>query len=265
MAKIVIDAGHGGRDVGAVGKRSTEANNVLKVALAMKPMLERSGHKVILTRSTNVFLSLYQRSKISNDHRADIFISLHNNSASNNSATGFETFIFNGNVSNNTKRLQREIHTHLINGLKLRDRGMKRANFAVLRQTYAPAVLIEYAFINNPSDEQILINDVNKLAQLTVNGINAYFGIKTQQQQTQPKPKPEVNNIMQKELNSIKQRLDNLEGAMLHDTQKKYMKKLLKSAYTVGIFHEDHSSKVATMTQRKALDLMLSYVARKFK
>ena len=142
---------------------------------------------------------------------------------------------------------------------------MKRANFAVLRQTYAPAVLIEYAFINNPSDEQILINDVNKLAQLTVNGINAYFGIKTQQQQTQPKSKSEVNNTMQKELNSIKQRLDNLEGAMLHDTQKKDMKKLLKSAYDEGIFHEDHSSKVDTMTQRKALDLMLSYVARKFK
>jgi len=258
MAKIVIDAGHGGRDVGAVGKRSTEANNMLQMALKMKPMLERNGHKVILTRSINVFLSLYQRSKISNDHKADVFISLHQNSASSSSATGFETFIFNGNVSNNTKRLQNNIHKSIIQVVPYRDRGMKRANFGVLRMTSAPSVLIEYGFINNPKEEKYMIDNIDKLAKATADGINAYFGIKTTSTN-----KGELTMSQYQELKEEIRLLQlKTKAPLLEKTQQKDMQKLLKYAFDSGVFHIDHSKKVSGMTQKEALDLMLSYVAR---
>lgn len=254
MAKIVIDAGHGGHDSGAVGKRSTEANNMLQMALKMKPMLEHSGHKVILTRSTNVFLSLYQRSKISNDNKVDIFISLHQNSASNSSATGFETFIFNGNVSNNTKRLQNNVHKSIMQVVPYRDRGMKRANFGVLRMTSATAVLIEYGFINNPKEEKYMIDNIDKLAKATVDGINAYFGIKT--------TSTNKGELTMTQYNELKKEIELLKKPMLKATQEQDMRDLLKYAYDSGVFHVDHSKNVKTMTKDEALDLMLSYVAR---
>src|SRR5690625_3871858 len=81
MAKIYLDPGHGGHDPGAVGKRSKEKDNVLKVAKKIKVILENYGHTVKLTRSSDVFVSLSNRAKLANDWGADVFVSLHNNSA----------------------------------------------------------------------------------------------------------------------------------------------------------------------------------------
>src|SRR5690625_4423655 len=170
MVKIMIDPGHGGNDPGAVGKKSKEKDNVLKVAKKLKTLLEKYGHTVKMTRSTDVFISLSQRANMANSWGADYFISLHNNAASS-SATGFETFVYNGGVSQKTKQFQNAIHGKIAAHIGIHDRGKKRANFAVLRQTKMPAVLIEYAFISNVNDEKILINEVNKLAELTCDGV----------------------------------------------------------------------------------------------
>lgn len=170
MAKIMIDPGHGGNDPGAVGKKSKEKDNVLKVAKKLKALLENYGHTVKMTRSTDVFISLSQRANMANSWGADYFISLHNNAASP-SATGFETFVYNGGVSQKTKQFQNAVHDAIAKNIGIRDRGKKRANFAVLRQTKMPAILIEYAFISNANDEKILINEVDKLAELTCDGI----------------------------------------------------------------------------------------------
>jgi len=177
MAKVYIDLGHGGRDPGAVGKHSKESENVLKVGLELAKLLRSSGHSVKLSRTTDVYLTLTQRTNDANAWGADIFVSLHNNAASSASATGFETFIYNGSVSSNTPKLQNAIHDAIISEIGVRDRGKKRANFAVVRQSRMPAVLIEYAFITNINDEEILMNEVNKLARITAKGINDYFGI----------------------------------------------------------------------------------------
>jgi len=166
MSKIVIDAGHGGHDPGAVGKRSKEKDNVLNVAKRLKVLLESYGHTVRLSRSTDVFLTLSERARLANNWNADYFVSLHDNAATA-SATGFETFIHNGPVQSKTTGFQSAIHDAIIKEIGIRDRGKKRANFAVLRETRMPAVLIEYAFISNTNDESILINEVEKLAQLT--------------------------------------------------------------------------------------------------
>lgn len=175
MSKIFIDPGHGGQDPGAVGSRSREKDNVLKVANRLKVLLESHGHTVRMSRSTDVFLSLSERARLANAWGADYFVSLHDNSATA-SATGFETFIHNGPVQSKTAGFQNAIHTAIMKEIGIRDRGKKRANFAVLRETRMPAVLIEYAFISNVNDESILINEVEKLARLTANGIVNYAG-----------------------------------------------------------------------------------------
>ena len=96
---------------------------------------------------------------------ADYFASLHDN-AKISSVSGIETFIHNGLVQRKTAGFQNVIHAATIKEISLRDRGKKRANFAVLRETRVPAVLIEYAFIYNTNDENILIYELEKLAQL---------------------------------------------------------------------------------------------------
>ena len=193
MAKIFIDPGHGGHDPGAIGKNSREKDNVLKVAKALKKILEDKGHTVKLSRSTDVYLTLKQRTDSANNWGADVFVSLHNNSAVNNTATGFETFIFNGKISSSTRTLQNNIHSEIMKLIGIRDRGKKRANFSVVRRSEMPAVLIEYAFINNPKDESVLINQVNKLATGTANGILRFLGNKTvsaKPQASKPAKKP---------------------------------------------------------------------------
>src|SRR5690625_2771290 len=135
MAKIFIDAGHGGRDPGAVGSKSRESDNVLKVAKRLKTLLESYGHTVRLSRSTDKYLTLSERSRMANTWGADYFLSLHNNAFANKSASGFETFIYNGNVSQSTKDFQNVVHDAISSKIGITNRGKKKANFAVLRQT----------------------------------------------------------------------------------------------------------------------------------
>lgn len=190
MSKIFIDPGHGGNDPGAIGKRSREKDNVLKVALRLKTILEGYGHEVRLSRSTDVFIPLGERARLANAWGADYFFSLHDNSATAASATGFETYVYNGNVSAATTKLQNAVHSSIANQIGIRDRGRKRANFAVLRLTNMPAVLVEYAFISNYNDETVLINEVEKLALLTAQGIVNYAGGKKDVAAVPNKPKP---------------------------------------------------------------------------
>ncbi len=178
MAVFEFDPGHGGYDPGALGVLSNEAANVLKVALKVGKELQRHGHTVYYTRTKDTFVSLSARAAKANRDKVDYFVSFHNNAAVNKSATGFETFIYSGTNNSETKRLQKVLHNAIAVGIGIRDRGMKRANFAVLRQTNMAAVLIEYAFISNTSDEKILVNQVNKLADLTVNGLLELVGTK---------------------------------------------------------------------------------------
>lgn len=190
--KFFLDPGHGGRDPGAIGSKSKEAENVLKVALALEKKLKAQGHEVKLSRRTDTYLTLTQRANLANAWGADVFMSLHDNSAVNKTATGFETFIFNGNVSAETIKLQQHVHKAIAKGIGLRDRGLKRANFAVVRETKMPALLIEYGFISNINDEKVIAFEIEKQAQLTFEGINSYLGVKTKPVIATPAPKTEV-------------------------------------------------------------------------
>lgn len=189
MAKIFLDPGHGAHDPGAVGKKSKEKDNVLKVGLRLKTLLEAAGHTVKMSRSTDVFIPLSTRASMANSWGADYFVSLHNNSATA-AASGFETFIHNGPVQSKTSGFQAAIHKAIASKIGIHDRGRKRANYAVLRETRMPAVLIEYAFISHAGDEDILINKVEQLAQWTAEGITAYAGGTVKPAATKPTPAP---------------------------------------------------------------------------
>ena len=184
MVKIFLDAGHGGTDPGAVGNGLQEKDLTLKIVLKIRDLLKGyENAEVKLSRDKDTTLSLSQRAKMANDWKADYFASIHINAGG---GTGFETFIHN-NAGSATVAHQNVIHPSILNPLGMRDRGKKRANFAVLRETSMSALLSENGFIDNASDAAKLKSDafLDKVAQGHVDGFAKSFGLKKK-----PEPKP---------------------------------------------------------------------------
>ena len=172
---IVLDPGHGGTDPGACGNGLQEAIITLDVCKLMKTELERHGMQVILTRETDTYLTLSQRANIANQKGATLFLSNHCNSADNPSATGVESYVHPNEVSG--CKLSENISKRLSEVLGLRNRGAKEANFAVLRETKMSAILVENAFISNPSDAVILRDKKQQIANAITQEVLAFFGI----------------------------------------------------------------------------------------
>lgn len=154
MATIVIDAGHGGYDAGAVNGSRYEKNDNLRMALAVGERLKRCGINIIYTRDTDVFIPLLERSRISNNANVDLFASFHRNSASNPQANGVETIVY---TSPSTKSVQaaEALQNELVKIGVQSDRGVKYNNLSVLRETNAPALLLELGFISNAQDNAL--------------------------------------------------------------------------------------------------------------
>lgn len=185
---VVIDPGHGGEDPGAIGHGLQEKDVVLNISKKINGHFGNyEGVAVSLTRWDDRFLELSERAKFANDRGADLFISIHNNAASSD-AHGFESFIYT-NASPTTAKYQNVIHSHImsyLNQYNIRDRGQKKANFAVVRQTKMPAILLENLFITNERENKLLKDDafLDGLAKSIVEGVAEVFGLKRKQ----PKP-----------------------------------------------------------------------------
>lgn len=178
--KIFLDPGHGGHDSGGIGYGVMEKDIVLDIGLKTANYLRSNYHNVDvqLSRTTDVFIPLEGRAQMANDWRADYFVSLHTN-AHNGSANGFETFIYNGSVSKETKNRQKDIHNYMINRMNAYNRGMKSANFSVLRNSEMPSILLEYLFIDNYTDNQLLRSSSyrSSLARITAEAIANSFDL----------------------------------------------------------------------------------------
>lgn len=179
--KIFINCPHGGKDSGAVYGNLYEKN--LAFDICMNIINELSlGYKDIhvkMFRDNDSYYTLERICRESNNFGADIFVSPHVNAGG---GTGFESFIFNGSVSNTTKNNQKTIHSSIMKELSkynVRDRGMKKANFYVLRNTKAPALLTENMFIDTKSDRDLLTNSsfIKDVAMGHVNGIVKALGL----------------------------------------------------------------------------------------
>lgn len=176
--KIMIDPGHGAKDPGGIGNGLKEKDLVLGIAKRVKEILDTyDGVEVRLTRSTDVFLELWERTDLANAWGADIFISIHTNAGG---GTGFETFVFNGNPAASTVAAQNVIHAAIIKAIGGVDRGKKRADYSVLRRSKMTAVLTEVAFIDNAKDAANLkkADFLEKAAQGHADGLVALFGLK---------------------------------------------------------------------------------------
>ncbi|PYE51275.1 N-acetylmuramoyl-L-alanine amidase [Paenibacillus barcinonensis] len=173
---VVIDAGHGDQDPGAIGvtgKREKDFN--LAMALKVDALLKKEPKiDVVLTRSDDTFLALKERVKIAQNINADIFISIHANSGPV-AASGVETY-YSRSVS---KELANIMHKYLVQTSGLKDRGVKMASLHVTRETTMPAVLLEGGFLSNKGDEAVLFteNFQNNVAKGIVAGIKEYLGI----------------------------------------------------------------------------------------
>ncbi|MHB1653240.1 MAG: N-acetylmuramoyl-L-alanine amidase [Desulfitobacteriaceae bacterium] len=164
---VAVDPGHGGKDTGAIGATGTyEKNNTLPVALALADLLRTAGAQVILTRTTDAaptgskyaeLPDLETRVGLANTGKADLFVSIHNDSFSNPAAGGTTTYYSSDNPKQDkAQQLGQNIQDQVVKQLGLQDRGVKDANFYVIKYTNMPAVLVELGFISNPNEEKIL-------------------------------------------------------------------------------------------------------------
>lgn len=218
--KIVLDAGHGGKDIGASGKGGTKEKDItLAVTLKVGKLIqEQLGIKVDYTRSTDKYITLKGRTQYANAQNAKIFVSIHCNSSTNRKGNGFETFFLSpsrndealavARKENEVIHMEEEVHDYgdftdekfilahimqsvfvkeseelaglVLKGIDtkvdIKNRGVAQAPFYVLMGASMPSILVETAFISNPTEEKLLKSDdfQNKMAQGIVDGIKKF-------------------------------------------------------------------------------------------
>jgi N-acetylmuramoyl-L-alanine amidase len=205
MVKIFIDPGHGGSDPGAVGNGIQEKNVTLSIARRIHEILTKEYENVSIqmSRTGDQTVSLISRTNAANNWGADFYLSVHINSGG---GTGFESFVY-PNVGRPTKTYQEHIHNKILEQVNLRNRGIKEANFHVLRESYMPAVLTENGFIDNSGDAANLKNPsfIESLARGHVNGIVAAFSLKKKAVQKPVQPtNPSVKGLFRVQIGAFK-------------------------------------------------------------
>lgn len=184
---IAIDPGHGGSDPGAIGPTGLKEKDVnIDVGLLTAHLLTQSGADVVLTRTTDTYVDLYERTRIAGAAGADVFVSIHMNAHPSEGIDGTSTFYRRDNVSGpgvsqeDNRMLARHVHSQLLQYLNRRDAGIHQANFVVLRTAAMPAVLVEASFISNSEEEKLLRKDSYraKIAEAITRGIANYFAQK---------------------------------------------------------------------------------------
>lgn len=167
---IVLDAGHGGHDRGGVpGQRISEKLMTLDVAQRLRRVLEANGFRVVMTRNSDVFIPLGQRTAIANSYRNATFVSVHFNSAQRAGANGIETYYYRGDSA----ALAASIHRNVVAATSTDNRGIRRRGYFVLRRTRIPSVLVECGFLTNPREGSLAMNENyrQRLAEAIARGI----------------------------------------------------------------------------------------------
>ncbi|OYV03607.1 hypothetical protein CGW93_00110 [candidate division bacterium WOR-3 4484_18] len=213
---VVVDPGHGGKDPGAIGKLGTKEKDItLKIALYLRELAEQDDDvEVILTRTKDVYLPLSTRIEIAQAYNPGMFVSLHCNAARSRQLHGVEVYILSPARTNweravearenealkweldlpegdeatilydlaqiemlqESKVLAKYVLNNMVDDVQLHDRGIKQANFYVLR-VFMPAILVEMEFISNPNREQWLCKSINqkRIATAIYNGIKEFI------------------------------------------------------------------------------------------
>lgn len=170
VEKIVIDAGHGGKNPGAVYQGRRESDDALRLAMAVGNILEENGYDVIYTRTTDATQSVGQKAAIANEEGADLFLSIHRNAADYpGQYDGIQTLLYDD--SGLKKKIAERINANL-EALGFRNIGVDiRPNLVVLNSTRMPALLVEAGFIDSDKDNQLFDSRFQALAQAIAEGI----------------------------------------------------------------------------------------------
>ena len=190
---VYLDAGHGGYDPGASYFGISEKSLTLAIQSRVKAKLESEGYQVVTTRTSDTYVDLTDRSRAANASESDIFVSIHINASGSSAAQGIETYYYqpyaeypsriNATYHANPTRLSMSdalanaIQSSLIKETGAQNQGVKRQTFAVLRETTAPAVLLELGFLSNPQEAARLNTSAYQetLANAIVAGIKSYY------------------------------------------------------------------------------------------
>ncbi|MCA1807901.1 MAG: N-acetylmuramoyl-L-alanine amidase [Kiritimatiellia bacterium] len=199
---VVLDAGHGGHDKGAVSPRQVEEKRVnLYLARRVQHLLQQQGVRVRLTREDDRYLTLEERCARAASWKGDLFVSIHMNSAASRSAQGIETHIMppaGAPVTADSRVTERDrlsypgnrfdaanmllgynLQNNMLRATRAQDRGVRRSRFYVLRNSPCPAALVEGGFISNPEEEHNIIQQTyrDKLAEGITKGILDYLNV----------------------------------------------------------------------------------------
>ncbi len=168
--KIMLDAGHGGNDPGAVYGGRQEKDDNLRLAMAVGNILSQNGIDVVYTRTDDVYQSPIEKARLANASGADYFISFHRNSSPEpNQYSGVETLVYN--QSGRKLTMAQNINRALEN-IGFKNLGVKsRPGLVVLRRTRMPALLIETGFINTPEDNERFDENFNEIARAIADAI----------------------------------------------------------------------------------------------
>lgn len=175
MDRLCFDYGHGGEDGGACYKGRKESNDVLSIGRAVATEVRRHGVTVDEIRTSDATVSLNDRSAFENRNTYDYFISFHRNAFQPEQAKGVETYTYL-NPGAKSKGLAQRIQTSLV-ALGFTDRGVKEANYHVLRETKAPAVLIEIGFVDNTGDNNLFDAKRNEIIKAIAKAILVQVGV----------------------------------------------------------------------------------------
>ena len=175
---IVIDAGHGGSDPGAVYEGRREKDDNLSLAMAVGELLSRQGVSVIYTRTTDVYQTPFEKAQMANQADADFFISFHRNSSEEpNQYTGVETLVYD---NSGIKQTMAENINGALSELGFRNLGVKaRPGLVVLRRTKMPALLIETGFLNNEQDNTLYDEKQEEIARAIADAVLGTLDLET--------------------------------------------------------------------------------------
>lgn len=170
---VVIDPGHGGSDNGAKWGGIAEKDLNLDVARRVEELLKKRGIPVVMTRRSDVFVSLDSRAALANRYKNSLFVSIHFNAVSDRRITGIETFY----LSSRGSKLANSIQRRLAQRIRTNDRGTKKRHYAVLKKTRGVAALVECGFISNGWERERCAQSWYKkiLAQEIADGIAAHW------------------------------------------------------------------------------------------
>ena len=177
---IVVDAGHGGNDPGAIGNGIQEKDIVLPISISLGQALQNMGYTVYYTRTNDVEIDLEPRVALAERVNADVFVSIHANSLAsrNSSVNGVETFFARGSTLGRT--LASSVQSQIISATAATDRNAKAAGFYVIARTSMPAILVETGFVTNPNEARNLSNPnyQKQMAEAIARGIDQFMRVR---------------------------------------------------------------------------------------